>query len=278
MKKIKNLVPIILALMLFSACSKNADVKQLLTDLSTAIANNDKATIEKMYPDAAKADSLSLTFDAEKAQIEELKDGGFKVVLDKGKDITITKNEADGSLTVKESHGIFFVSDAEKNFALKTGLIKQDMNDATIAEQLADSTFITYVSDDFMNTFRKNLRITKVWDNRYEYASDYTGGGEWFITVKNDCDFDIAGSDYKVIVASTSPSRKVVTLDGKDLFSGSQETFKTGFLNPEFSSNPYEVISYDPKIRLEIKLSPAELLGKYYNPKGDEYENYLKTK
>ena len=70
MKKIFILVPM-LALMLLTACDKNGEVKQFMTELATAIDAKDKAAIEKMYPDAAKADSLSLTFDAEKAQIEE---------------------------------------------------------------------------------------------------------------------------------------------------------------------------------------------------------------
>ena len=75
-----RLVPIALVLLMFFSCNKNGEVKQFMADFSTAIANKDRATIEKMYPDAAKADSLALDFDAENAQIETLDDGSIKVV------------------------------------------------------------------------------------------------------------------------------------------------------------------------------------------------------
>lgn len=267
------------ALLFLTGCNKNAKVKSFMTELAAAVSSNDKATIAKMYPDAVKADSLSLVFDAEKAQIEEIEGGGWNIALGEGRNLILVKNKSDGALSVKESHGIFSFTKSLMDFALKTGLVKKGMNDATIATQLSDTAFVSWVSAAFMKSFNKNFRISKVTDDCGNYASDLTGGGEWFITVKNDCDFDFAGSDYKVIVASTTPSKEVITLDGKDLFSGAEETLRTGYLKPEFSSRITDIMDFcDPNISLKINMSTAELLGKYYNPKGDEYENYLKTK
>lgn len=279
MKKTITLVSMILALLLFSACNKNAEVKQFMTDFSDAVDKNDRAAIEKMYPEMAKADSLSVNFDAETAQIEEQEDGSYKVILGEGKDIILVKNEGDGIIKVKESHGILAVPEAEKDFALKTGLIKKEMNDAAVIKQLADSAFVTYVSGEFMKSFHKNFRISKIWDDRSNNASDWTGGGEWFITVKNDCDFDIAGSDYRVTMASPVQRGKVVVMEGKDIFAGNTVELKSGYQSDKFYVDYSECIDpKEPKISLDLNISDMELLGKYFVPKGNEYENYLKTK
>lgn len=278
MKQVKQLLIVLFFGLIFVSCEKNKEIKQFATDFAAAVQSGNKSEITKMYPGAAAADSLVFAFDAEKAQIEELEGGGWKVVLGEGKDVIVVKNEDDGTLNIKESHGVFAVSKAQMDFATGTGLVKTDMNDAKIAEQLADTAFVAWVSAEFMKTFNEKFHISKIWDDRGNYGSDGLGGGEWFITVKNDGDFDFAGSDYKVTVTSIVQRGKVITLEGKDLFSGSEETLKTGFLDSNFYFSEVQSVVYEPKIKLIINLTTAELLGKYYKPKGNEYETYLKSK
>ena len=43
--------------------------------------------------------------------------------------------------------------------------------------------------------------------------------------------------------------------------------------NPEFFEG-----EITPKAKIKLNLTTAELLGKYYHPKGNEYEYYLKSK
>ncbi len=278
MKKTILSIVVSLSLVLFASCDKNKEIKQFATDFAAAVQSGNKSEVTKMYPGAAAADSLNFAFDAEKAQIEELEGGGWKVVLGEGKDVIVVKNEGDGTLNITESHGVFAVSKAQMDFATGTGLVKTDMNDAKIAEQLADTAFVAWVSTEFMKTFNEKFHISKIWDDRGNYASDGLGGGEWFITVKNDGDFDFAGSDYKVTVTSIVQRGKVITLEGKDLFSGSEETLKTGFIDSNFYFSEDQGVLYEPKIKLIINLTTAELLGKYYKPTGNEYETYLKSK
>ena len=277
MKKFVTVLPL-LAIFLMTSCDKYAEVKQLMADLATAVSSGDKSAVVKIYPDASKADSLKFTFDAEKAQFEEI-EKGWKIVISDGVDLVVEKNESDGSLTVKESHGVFAISKSQKDFALKTGWISKDMNDAKIAEQLSDTAFVSYVSGEFLKTFKEKFRIKKTSDNRSDYASDWTGGGEWFVTIANDLDIDVSGTDYQVVITSPVQRGKEEVLEGKDIYAGSQETLKSSHLDDTFYVDYRECIdAKNPKIKLDIKLSTIDILNKYFVPKGDEYNNYLKQK
>ena len=141
MKKTNLSIVVFLSLLFLTSCDKNKEVKQFATDFAAAVQSGNKSEITKMYPGAASADSLVFTFDAEKAEIEELESGGWKVVLGEGKDIFIVKNEADGTLSIKDSHGVFFIPDSKKDFALKTGWIEKGMSDIQILERFLDTGF-----------------------------------------------------------------------------------------------------------------------------------------
>lgn len=278
MRRLTFIMMAIIMLMMAS-CDKYGDAKQLLADLATAVNNGDKATIQKIYPDAQLADSLAIAFDAKKATFEDL-DNGYKVTLSNGVELILTKNNDNGTISVKESHGMFVVPKATLEFARKTGLITNNMNDATIAKQLADTAFVDYVSAEFMKDFKKNFRILRdelceiLINSQYVYAHQ--------VVVKNDCDSDVAGSDYQIVVASTNHRNRSVTIPGEDCFAGSEvELVAINNLEKvfpiEFESVPF-YIEDNVKTYIKFTITELELLGKYFTPKGDEYENYLKTK
>jgi len=270
---------ILVSLLLLVSCDKNKDIKQFASDFAVAVKSRNKSEITKMYPDAAVADSLIFAYDAEKAEIEEVEGKGWKLTLGDNQFVIIERTEPNGALSIKESHGVFAFSKAQKEFGLKTGLLKADMSDATIAEQLSDTAFISYVSKNFLKTFKEKFRIKKVYDNRSDYASDWTGGGEWFVTIGNDLDIDVSGADYQVVISSPVQQDEKEILEGKDVYAGSQETLKSNHIEDTFYVDYSESIdSKDPKIKLEFILSDIDILNKYFVPKGDEYSNYLKQK
>ena len=88
---------LMLALHGFSACNNYSEVKSFMTELSAAVSAHDTTAISKMFPEAWKADSLSLSFDIDDIHIEKLENGNYLVVLDDGRDITISKNETENS-------------------------------------------------------------------------------------------------------------------------------------------------------------------------------------
>lgn len=259
MKKLFSTIAI-LSLVLFTSCDKNKEVKQFMTDFAAAVTAKDKATIEKMYPDAAKADALDFSFDAEKAQIEELEGGGWKVVLGEGKEIVIVKNEADGTLSIKESHGVFaFDADAVK-FSEALGCYDPKLCDKDNAERLADTLFTKSIMENIEKSLSQNLRVVDKWEGNF--------------AVINDNEFDIAGSLYTVVAKSFFSSDagllggKTYTVEGKDVAQKSSVNM----------SVPGEWGELD-EFKYSIKLNTnAEALLKLYQPTGKEYEEYLKTK
>lgn len=263
-----------LSLIFLSSCDKNAEVKRFMKNLAMAIEANDTITIKHMYPDAAKADSLK-KFNAKQVEIEELKYGGWKVMLSEGGNLLVRKTNAEGELQVEESHGVFAVAKEQLDFALKSGLIKEGMNDATIATQLADDYFFEWIQDEFLRRFYEHVRIEKTWDDRSDHGTDLTGGGEWFIKVKNDGDFDVSGHDYAVDIRSNVQD-KTITIEGKDLFSGSEETLRSGYVDEGFyllEGGSYTVV--EPTILLRTNVPTAEIMSKYGTLDGGEYTNYL---
>ena len=274
MKKPILLNVILLFLLLLVSCDKNKEIKQFATDFAAVVQSGNKSEITKMYPEAAAADSLNFAFDKEKAVIEEVEGKGWKLTLGDNQFVIIERTKPDGSLSIIESHGVFAIPKAQMDFGLKTGLLKADMSDATIAEQLSDTAFISYVSDIFLKTFKEKFRIKRVSDNRSDYGSDWTGGGEWFVTIGNDLDIDVSGSDYQVVISSPIYRDEKEILDGKDIYAGSQETLKSSHLN----FNRFYNWDVDPTIKLVFNLSDIDILNKYFVPKGDEYSNYIKQK
>lgn len=274
MKKPILLNVILLFLLFLVSCDKNKEIKQFATDFAAVVQSGNKSEITKMYPEAAAADSLNFAFDKEKAVIEEVEGKGWKLTLGDNQFVIIERTKPDGSLSIIESHGVFANPKAQMDFGLKTGLLKADMSDATIAEQLSDTAFISYVSDIFLKTFKEKFRIKRVSDNRSDYGSDWTGGGEWFVTIGNDLDIDVSGSDYQVVISSPIYRDEKEILDGKDVYAGSQETLKSSHLN----FNRFYNWDVDPTIKLVFNLSDIDILNKYFVPKGDEYSNYIKQK
>ncbi len=89
MKPIK-LMCVLCAVVLLTSCDKSGDVRQFVSDLAAAVSAGDCAAVARLYPEAARADSLAPAFDAAKATIEET-DGGWRVTIGEGRDLLVVK-------------------------------------------------------------------------------------------------------------------------------------------------------------------------------------------
>ena len=69
------------AALLLTACSGDGEVRQFVTDFAMAVSTGDRATMEKMYPDAALAEALSIEANADSMQVEKADDGTYTVSL-----------------------------------------------------------------------------------------------------------------------------------------------------------------------------------------------------
>ena len=290
MKKAYFFVPI-MAMMLLTACDKNAEVKQFVNELATAVSTNDKVAIEKMYPDATKADSLSLTFDADKAQIEELEGGGWKVDLSEGKDIIIVKSEADGTFSVKESHGMFAYPDKRITFACGTGQYDASLTDVENAERMADTLFMAWMQNKAIESQKALVKVTESsvdeqWDN-----PDFKEGFPqipiiFTVVVSNETDEEICSDEYSVFaeitsvwiekcayeVTKSSPYSTLKTLRGKNIPAKGTATI-TWKKMIDMSGSGHEG---DFAMQCTLNYSPKKTPSlDSYLPTGHEYKEYL---
>ena len=276
MRKIINFIPLVSALLLFCACDKYADVKQFMADLSAAIEKNDTAAIVKMFPDAAKADSLVLAFDAEKAQMETNDDGCIKIDLGEGRDLTVIKDEGDGGMTVKSSHGVFAYPSGRLDLAKKTGQWRDGLNDMEQVERMKDTLFVKYLNDKIAGALIADLK-SKVKVTKGVATLDINNcKSVCTVVVSNQNGRQIEGDEYVVtaILYSTFELEPYPcgrrTLTGKPIPANGQVTYSFSYDTNCFPPyNPSCSISINPKMDNVLE---------GYQPSGKEYEEYLSQK
>ena len=90
------------AALLLTACSGDGEVRQFVTDFAMAVSTGDRATMEKMYPDAALAEALSIEANADSMQVEKADDGTYTVLecTDVEGEHTFTVTIVDADVTV----------------------------------------------------------------------------------------------------------------------------------------------------------------------------------
>jgi len=275
MKKAITLVPMILALLLFSACNKNAEVKQFMTDFSDAVDKNDRATIEKMYPDAAKIDSFALDFNPDSIVVTETETPNvFRVSFSSNKNMLVQRAD-DGKLTVKESHGLYAISPKEMDFALKTGWVKQDMPDVQLATQMADTAFVSFLAKKAKETLKSNL-VVKGWDCTWTWGLEAL-----FVVIENKGDVDVSANDYAVKSmvdvrdnwGGIPPQRGHVSVaDVK-----AHETKKMRINMAEYP-DPESKSQINVRSTISTIISDEDAINKYLIPTGNEYKEYLESK
>lgn len=268
MKKISGFGFIALAMVLFASCTESK-MKNFAEEFATAINNNDKATIAKLYPNSNLAEALKIDFVKDSLSVEEVADT-FVVSYGKGTSISIVK-DSEGELQIVDSHKLFSYSESRMDFALKTGWIKEGMSDLQIANQFSDTVFVNYLTRKNIEQIKTKL-IVKSVNDRYSQDQFYDSHYNMTMTavyttatIQNNTDFDISGSDYEVSVSYCQPHDK--TFPGKDIKKGETQTFT-------IKSCPQENMG---RASLKFVTSDAELLAKYFTPKGDEYESYKRS-
>ncbi len=265
MKKVLSTIAI-LSLVLFASCDKNKEVKQFATDFAAAVQSGNKSEITKMYPGAADADSLTFVFDAEKAEIEEL-EGGYKVSLADNQYVIVTKNEADGALSIKESHGVFAYDRGKTDFLKSLGCYDPVLTDKENAERVADTLFVKSFTEKQISNIKKNLRLSR---NINEYKP-------FSVSIINGNDFDIPAGAYNL---------KAQVCANTDIPPGIYVKYSRNYSDkviPKNSSVTYTFPGFESDddyycYALDVKIDDVEALMKLYKPTGNEYNEYLEGK
>lgn len=248
-------------------------VKTFAQEFATAVANGDRAAITRMYPDAAKADSLSFTFNADSVTVTtDEANHQSTVTIGGGKDFTVSE-DADGNLLIQSSHGLFAYPAHELTFAKRTGQWKAGLTDAEQAERMADHGLADYLFEQFNNQLKGSLTIA----NSATYGNDYFEG-EWvsakgvIFHVKNASTTDIPGSAWSITYKEGYwGGGKMATeeVPGVDVAAGATVTVRTQKLGSSMESETSE--------RLNIKGLSREEFMAVFQPTGNEYDEYVKN-
>ena len=259
--------------LLMVSCSGDSKIKAFAEEFATAVANGDRATITRMYPDAEKADSLAVTYNADSVVIT--KDEAQKqttLTFSKGVDLVVSEN-ADGELVIQSSHGIFAYPAAELAFAKKTGQWKDGLTDAELSERMADKGLADYLFEAFNNKVKSALSIvnTGTWGDDY-YEGEWVSSKGAVFDVKNSSSMDIPGSAWNIIYKEGywgGGEMATEEVPGIDVKAGETVTVKTKKLGSSMESETGE--------RLNIKGFTKEEFMAAFIPTGNEYDEYVKN-
>ena len=201
-------------------------VKVFAVDMATKVSKNQKDSVVMAYADAAKADSLALSFVADSVKVLEIDSVTFSADFGGGKVIGV-KKDVQGKLTVFESKGLFAYPDKDLDFAKKTGMWTDSLTDAQFAERFATkeefrkyliSTFDSYSplvvkrggTDSYEAVPGTNLIVSTqkfIVTNRSDKpisGSEYNVRLTWFDNMSGDCQETKKGRDLAPNASTTS--------------------------------------------------------------------------
>lgn len=251
------------------------EARQFAEEFSTAVTAGDTTTLYRIYPDAAKADSLALSYVADSLQLEPNATGDTLLIkFSPAVNVTAVK-EAEGKFRVINSHGLFAYPAERLAYAKSTGQFADSLDDISNAERIADKGFDDFLAQKMKSQLNGALKI--VSSTKGDFAEGEGGIMEPMsltVTIENTSEMPIPGNAYRVLittidwdadymrdVSSTHP------LAGKDIKSGEKQSFKY--------KHPYVGARFSSKIQM---LNTGGDLVSGYTPKGNEYAEYLSSK
>ena len=269
----------VMALLMLSSCDNG---EKAITDyalqFAKAVANGDSAQIVKMYPDAALADSLALSFVEDSIKIERNEnDASILIHYTPEIWVKVLKDEND-SIRVVSSKGLFAYPATQLEIAKKTGQYSDSLDDKGNAERIVDKLFLEYLVNNAKDKIKESLKIVSTKGCDYGEGEGGMMEPSGFIaTVENQSDVLIEGKAYKVVIASSGyyiddffRVRDVIDyhpLAGKDIKPGEKIpfTYRGNEVGVSFKAN------------IQVQDIGNDLLASYKTT-GHEYEEYLASK
>ncbi|MBR4388885.1 MAG: hypothetical protein IKT00_06890 [Prevotella sp.] len=259
---------------LLTACNggssdPNADVKEFANRFGNYVINHQTDSVCAFYADAEKADSLALSFISDSIKVTETETPGkFVVKYNEAADITLTKSE-DGKKTVISSHGLFVYPADALEFARATGQWETGLNDAELADRMADKNFKPWLIKKHIKTSAQKFKVVgspRVISTTGEFMADMvvTVG----VTVQSQSDQPISGTDYKVHFRGVDlrPFGGSFTWseNGKDVPPHGSVTITS-------QSSPYAEVK---SAYVNTTLSEEAHFNKYFKATGGEWKEY----
>ena len=307
MKKQLLLFPVFLVLMtaFLTACdSTTKEAQQFAEELSTAITAGDTTTLNRIFPDAVKADSLALKYNADSLQAEAL---GDTLRIRFSKDVSIAAmKDADGKFRVVGSHGLFAYPDSILKLAKGTGWYDVNLDDTLNAVRMADKGFLDWLKQkaatQVVDELKEKVTISKSTVNEKEHT--YPNVFYIFfdlnykVIISNQGDCDLLGNDYAIVVEETkticdnwsTPNMEVrkrlvrtivKKLSGKDVPAKGTTSYEWSYTTNEEDGDYHSAHNWveGRAIHCSINFTPnTETALTSYHPTGKEYDEYLAGK
>ena len=273
MKKIFITLAVVAALA--SCDNPMKEARQFAEEFSTAVTAGDTTALYRIYPDAAKADSLALSYVADSLQLEP--SATCDTLLIKfSPDVSVTAvKDGEGKFRVISSHGLFAYPAERLAYAKSTGQFADSLDDISNAERIADKGFDDFLAQKMKSQLNGALKI--VSSTKGDFAEGEGGYREPMsltVTIENSSEISIPGNAYRIIVTTSEwdadymgDVTKTHPLAGKDIKPGEKQSFKY--------KHPYVGAQFYSKIQM---LNTGGDLVSGYTPKGNEYAEYLSSK
>ncbi|MBR4389351.1 MAG: hypothetical protein IKT00_09265 [Prevotella sp.] len=240
---------------------------------STAVANNDQNTIVHLYPDAVKANGITLNYNRDSLRIEGNEHETEYLVTFAPNVWAKVVTDQNDSLIIKESKGLFSYPESKLKFAKDTGWYDENLNDVENAERLADEGFPDYLLKAFNASVKSGLKIIKTgtWGDDYYEGEWVSSKGVTFV-VQNSSPYNVPGSAYNILYKEGywgGGSMERETVPGQDVMAGQSVTLKTNRLGSSMESETGQTLNISD-------LSMDDFLSQF-KPVGNEYEQYLQN-
>lgn len=135
--KLKNIICLsaLVGSMMFCSC-ENVSIDDFVADFCNAIEANDKAVIEKAYPDATKFEMDTFAVDLSKVAVEPVEGtDGYRASICEGRELMVEKT-SDGKFQITSSRGLLYIPADKKELAKLSGWIDPKLTDGENAVRL----------------------------------------------------------------------------------------------------------------------------------------------
>ncbi|MBR6181728.1 MAG: hypothetical protein IKQ77_11025 [Prevotella sp.] len=251
------------------------EARQFAEEFSTAVTSGDSTTLNRIYPDASKADSLALNYVADSLQLEPNATGDT-LQIRFSPDVSVTAvKDGEGKYSVIGSHGLFAYPPERLEYAKSTGQFVDSLDDISNAERMADKGFDDFLAQKLKSQLNGALKIvSKKEGDSAEGEGGMMAPMSLTVTVENTSEMTIPGNAYRVIITTTDWDANYLDdvttthpLAGKDINPGERQSFKY--------KHPYVGARFSSRVQM---LNTGGNMVSGYTPKGNEYSEYLSSK
>ncbi len=259
------------AMMIAGCSSGNKDVEEFALSFANKAAANQLDSVRVLYPDAAKADSLSLSFNADSISVSEGEAAGTFLVNYGNAAITVKRGE-NGKLSVLSSKGLFAYPERRMTFARKTGAVKEGMDDVAVAANISElDSLSAWIYGEYHKSLDGAITAGKPVVEEGYYASQLLNG---YVMFTNNTDKDIAAKDWQIkwkytYMGYEGTKTNSVVEDGSKAIPAHQSVKIT------FICTGHDLTEI---LWVKVKAVPMDEYLATYQPTGDEYANYKKTR